>query len=82
MKQRGRRAPRPVAPDSVPSTQPTEAERARRVNEVLEGRGLERPQIDAWWGTRREENEFRSRTEMWRDGEFDAVERQAEPHAG
>ena len=75
------RPPRPTAPDSLPSTPAVEPERARAVNDALASRGLERPQIDAWWGTRLEENAFRSRTELWENGEFDTVERQAQTPA-
>jgi len=75
-------APRPLAPDSLPAEATVESERAERVNELLSSRGLERPEIDAWWGTRLEENEGRSRTELWADGAYDAVERQARGDKG
>jgi hypothetical protein len=81
MRRRRPSRPHPTAPDSLPNTPASEPERARAVNELLEQRGLERPQIDAWWGTRLEDNGFRARTEMWEDGEFDEVERQARLHA-
>jgi len=70
-------APRPLAPDSLPAEATVESARTEAVNELLAARGMERPEIDAWWGTRREGNAGRSRTEMWSDGDYDEVERQA-----
>jgi hypothetical protein len=81
MKHHARRSPRPVAPDSLPSTPALQADRAQRVNELLEQSGLDRPQIDAWWGFRLDENELLTRTELWERGEFDAVEQQAKARA-
>ena len=81
MRRREPRTPRPTAPDSMPNVVSAEPERASHINELLTARGLERPQIDAWWGLRVESNSFRSRTEMWEAGEFDEVEAQAHLHA-
>jgi len=78
MKRRRRmQAPRPTAPDSLPGELAAEPDRAQIVNDVLSARGLQRPEIDAWWGLRLDDNDGRSRTEMWVAGEYDAVERQA-----